>query len=341
MRIPVLSIIIPIYNVESYLSTCLNSILHQTYTQWEAILVDDGSTDNSGEIARAYANKDNRFHYYKKPNGGLSSARNYGIDKSHGYYIIFVDSDDYWISETCLSELIEKISKNDLDVVRGEYIRVHNHGEIYEHNATTTRNKKDITSKGVIDSYEMMASAIQGEYFSWLFIFKRIVFNNIRFDEKRKFQEDIDFAIRLFCRNLRCGYIPTPFYAYRQREHSSIMTTPRLTNLYYSFSLSYVFWKYIDHLEDKRLKEEYIYNGIMMYYWTLETASQDIYYKHFKEIQNQAQLKELRKDAIEWIKQTKNKSFPIHFYFSPRNGARLFRLRRHIGSILRKLHLIK
>lgn len=97
MRIMVkFSIIIPIYNVERYLETCVNSILTQTYSDYEVILVDDGSPDRCGELCDHYAESDSRVKVVHKVNGGLSSARNAGLDIAMGEYVIFVDSDDYW-----------------------------------------------------------------------------------------------------------------------------------------------------------------------------------------------------------------------------------------------------
>ena len=94
MTTPVLSIIVPVYNVEKYLARCIDSILAQTFTDFELILVDDGSTDNSGEICDEYAGKDPRIIVIHKENGGVSSARNHGLDIARGEYITFVDSDD-------------------------------------------------------------------------------------------------------------------------------------------------------------------------------------------------------------------------------------------------------
>ena len=88
-------IIIPIYNIQQDLEKCLNSILRQTYGNFRAIMVDDGSTDQSSFIAKSFAAKDSRFEYYRKENGGLSDARNYGIAKASSEYLLFVDGDDF------------------------------------------------------------------------------------------------------------------------------------------------------------------------------------------------------------------------------------------------------
>lgn len=94
MENELISVIVPIYNVENYLRMCLDSIQNQTYKNFECLLINDGSPDNSAEICREYVAKDSRFRYFEKENGGVSSARNLGIERSEGVYITFVDSDD-------------------------------------------------------------------------------------------------------------------------------------------------------------------------------------------------------------------------------------------------------
>ena len=92
---PMISVIVPIYKVEKYLMRCIKSIQNQTYTNLEIILVDDGSPDCCGEICEEFAKQDKRIRVIHKENGGLSDARNYGVERSHGQYITFIDSDDY------------------------------------------------------------------------------------------------------------------------------------------------------------------------------------------------------------------------------------------------------
>ena len=102
------SIIVPVFNVEKYLRQCLDSILGQTFNQFEVIIVNDGSTDNSGAICQEYEARDNRIVYLEKENGGVSEARNLGLDFATSEYIIFIDSDD-WIEPTYVEVLYEKI----------------------------------------------------------------------------------------------------------------------------------------------------------------------------------------------------------------------------------------
>lgn len=132
-----ISVIVPIYNVENYLEKCVYSIINQSYKNLEIILVNDGSTDNSGNIADYFAKIDNRVKVFHKENGGLSDARNYGVNKANGNYIGFVDSDDY-INEKMYDHLYEIITAEDADVaecsfklVYDNHIRDFNNEEYY------------------------------------------------------------------------------------------------------------------------------------------------------------------------------------------------------------------
>ena len=112
-----ITIIIPIYNAEQYLNECLESVINQTYTEWECILINDGSSDNSEKICQYFINKDNRFIYYHQENQGLSLTRNRGIEEAKGEYIYFLDADDY-ISNNCIELLIKECIKyNNPDII--------------------------------------------------------------------------------------------------------------------------------------------------------------------------------------------------------------------------------
>lgn len=332
------SVIMPIYNVQMYLEECVNSVSAQTFKDIEILLIDDGSTDLSGKLCDEIALTDSRIRVFHKLNGGLSSARNYGIDKALGKYIIFLDSDDFWIKKDILSLMVEKANLGNLDVVRGEYINVDNRGNRLQTPIllATSLNFMNQT----FGSYEMMKYVINGYFFSGLFMFRKDSIDNLRFDENRKFQEDIDFAIKVFSKELKCGYIPVQFYAYRQRKNS-IMSTPRISNLEGSFTLCDVFHEYAYKVEDKRLTPYYLYRGIMMYYWTLETVASDLYIHQYKEIEKKLSLISRRKKVYNWTKQVPQYRFPIHIYVPPYIGVCLFRLRWWGGRILRTLKLRK
>ena len=118
------SIIIPVYNVESYLPECIESVLKQTYSHWELLLIDDGSSDGSPQICDEFQRKDSRIRAIHKENQGPSAARNLGIEIAGGDYIVFVDSDD-WIAPGMLEEMAGKIYRYQTDLVMCGYERVH------------------------------------------------------------------------------------------------------------------------------------------------------------------------------------------------------------------------
>ena len=117
-----ISVIIPVYNTESYIGICLESLVKQTYTNFEVLMIDDGSTDNSGKICQEYTESDSRFHYYRKEKGGVSSARNLGIEYSRGDYLTFVDSDD-WVEEDYLEVLYSTLVSESASVSISTYKR--------------------------------------------------------------------------------------------------------------------------------------------------------------------------------------------------------------------------
>ena len=119
---PIISIIVPVYNVEKLLENCINSIINQTYTFWELILIDDGSKDNSGNICNQYVQKDSRIHVIHQQNHGVSYARKVGVEASIGEWICFIDSDD-WIHEQFFTYLHRAITENAADIALCDFKR--------------------------------------------------------------------------------------------------------------------------------------------------------------------------------------------------------------------------
>ena len=214
---PLISVIVPIYNVEKYLARCVDSILSQTYGNLEIILVDDGSTDKSGIIADEYEKKDNRVRVIHKQNGGLSDARNCGIDAARGEYFGFVDSDDYIASdmyETLYEIMIRygaKISVCDkFDVIEGV-------DRVYEDTAEA--------EEFCTDAEEAMKIVLDGKRnyaYAWNKLYKREVFDGIRYP-KGKFIEDAFIILELFDAAERVAFTTAKKYYYLCRPNS-IMT---------------------------------------------------------------------------------------------------------------------
>lgn len=308
------SVIIPVYNVKDYLIDCLDSVATQSFANKEVILVDDGSTDNSGHICDVYATKHKDFRVIHKTNGGLSSARNRGIEEAHGKWLIFLDSDDVWSDHDCLQKLYSYAEKLTLDVLRFEYQAVN---EKLEYIEPRNYDKSNIEGR-VLNNYELVNWGISGEWFAVLYLLRKEAISSFKFNEHTKFQEDIDFYSRLFAsRELRCGYLDERMYLYRKRT-ASITTTARISNLEGSFSLCDVFYNESLKINDKRLKQLYIYNSVMMYYWTLQTVATEAFYPKRKEIVEQLGINDLRKNASIRKKQT---SIPCKYlpfiYLSP------------------------
>ena len=135
-----ISVIVPVYNVEKYLDKCINSLINQSYNNLEIILIDDGSTDNCGEICDKYALKDNRIKVIHKKNEGLSAARNLGISISKGDYIIFIDSDD-WVDKEILLKLLNLIKKYNSDIAVCDYLLTYDENEYIEKEEIYYKNK--------------------------------------------------------------------------------------------------------------------------------------------------------------------------------------------------------
>lgn len=182
------SIIVPIYNVEKYLPKCIESIIVQTYTNLEIILVNDGSPDNSRIICDEYSKKDHRIKVINKENGGLSDARNTGLDVATGDYISFIDSDDYIHEEYC-ETLLNLLKKFDADIAQCEFLKVYEKG-INNFNIETCAVEQKIT---VLSNKDVLNNLYNEHYIStvvvWNKLYKRELFEQIRFP-KGKVHED-------------------------------------------------------------------------------------------------------------------------------------------------------
>lgn len=219
MNNPLISIIVPIYNVENFLHTCVNSILAQTYDRMEIILVNDGSPDRCGLICDEYAVKDSRVFVIHKENGGLSDARNAGLEIAKGEYVWFVDSDDYILCD-CLSDLVLEISNNSLDLLSFGFQKVTPEGEnlptIINYNTNTT----------VIDGIEMLNNFIIISN-AWMYIYKKeiITDNNLKFI-KGIYHEDEAFTTVYISYAKRYKHLENIVaYAYLSRPDSIINTS--------------------------------------------------------------------------------------------------------------------
>ncbi len=209
-----ISVIVPIYNLADCLQNCLDSLLHQDFQNTEYILVDDGSLDNSLDICNKYASIDKRFLVVHKKNGGLSSARNAGIEMSHGEWIVFVDGDDS-LNERALSTIHSFIEKGDSDIYMYGHRRLRNNRSLYY---------KKCPPKKIFESPNEFIKSGTYQHPSWSYIYKRsiIVKNRILFTVGLKYCEDQDFLSRLFYHIQTIETIPICLYNYISREGSIV-----------------------------------------------------------------------------------------------------------------------
>lgn len=208
-----ISIIVPVYNVEKYIEQCLDSLVNQTYKNTEIIIVDDGATDNSGAIADTYAEKYNYVKVIHTENGGLSSARNIGIENSTGQYITFVDSDD-WIDFNLIEHLVNILIDNDCDFV--------SYGLLKEYDTVTEQNYKMVSfinyNQKQIFNHILNDNSIAG--YACNKLFSREIIGDDRFDETLLSCEDIDFCVRIAAKSLKAVHVDANFYHYRQHTNS-------------------------------------------------------------------------------------------------------------------------
>ena len=218
---PLISIIIPIYNVRDYLKRCFDTISSQTYTNLEAIVIDDGSTDGSGDICDLYAAKDSRFKVFHKQNGGVSSARNMGLQYARGEWVTFCDSDD-GLFDNALSLLVSCV-ETGIDSVCAGYVKLH----VKQKKVLRRTRKFDKVSlereQALMDFYRpTLGKVFNGYIINRLFNNAIIQENHLRFREDIFIKEDGLFLVQYLCscKGLHT-YIPNPIYKYCVRSGSA------------------------------------------------------------------------------------------------------------------------
>lgn len=208
------SIIIPVYNVEKYIEKCLESIYNQTYSKYEVIIINDGSPDNSEQLIKKYIKNKNNFKCYKKENGGLSDARNYGLQYVTGDYIIFVDSDDF-LEKDLLKNINQKLKQKKYDIVRYGLKVVDEEGNeikdvisISDENQTKEKAIKDILQNEFVEP-------------AWLYAYNTKMWKKHSFlYPKGKIHEDYGLTPIILDKVKSIGFISYNGYNYVQRENS-------------------------------------------------------------------------------------------------------------------------
>ena len=256
-----ISIVIPVYNAEKYLEQCLNSIKNQTYKNFEVILVNDGSIDNSESICKAFVESDTRFRYYLKANGGASSARNLGLDNVTGEYITFIDADD-WVDENHLEVLINNIKENNSDMAVSSIkkfdnvskfgFRVHSKQEKYLLNYNKLNREEFLVILPKLihasNSYKIAVSKL----------FKKELLSDVRFDESIVYGEDLEFFFKIYNNISSISYVDEVSYIYRLYDES---TSSKFGQLYIEQELG-IYKKMYEKIEELGLPTIHYYNTI-------------------------------------------------------------------------------
>lgn len=266
-----ISVIIPIYNAEKYLSKCLKSIQQQTNKDFEVILVDDGSTDQSDQICREFADTDNRFYYFRKTNGGTSSARNYGLKMAKGNWILFVDADD-WLSADYLTLTPYE---QQYDIIQKSFIE--------EFNGNRSGKKYLIKKRWSTKDKEQLYQFFVSERTNALwdkFISRKLIGDQL-FDESLRIGEDLIFFIGLIQKAQSYIHSTTGCYHYMIHDASIMQQMKKNTSQsvenYFSL-LSYI---------KKATQNPYLYSGICARFNTIQL------YRNRKNL-NQKQIQQLK-----------------------------------------------
>jgi len=269
-----ISVIVPVYNVEKYLEKCIDSILSQTFKNFEVILVDDGSTDSCGIICDEYERLDNRVKVIHKINGGLSSARNSGLEIASGEYVAFVDSDD-WIDKNMYQELYNEAKKNNADIVQCKFIKAK------DENVSIYNN--ELNEVEVIGNLDALCNLYNEKCIetvvTWNKLYKRYLFNDIVFPNG-KIHEDQFTTYKLLYKANNVVLVDQAFYYYRQTPNSIMNSDFNMSRL--------------DFLEalDQRLEFFKKINNELLYKQTIKTYVNILkeYYFKCKNSKNEEQI---------------------------------------------------
>jgi glycosyltransferase involved in cell wall biosynthesis len=211
-----ISIIVPVYNVEKYVKRCVDSIISQSYSDWELLLVDDGSTDNSGLICEEYTKKDSRIKCFHKSNGGQASARNFGLEKAKGDYISFLDSDD-WLSGSFFTVTMSELVNNDADIVTTNYYLYYDSNNIKpvfnQTKKTVICNNREAMKRLLLNNGTSSSVCSR--------LYKKSLLQGVRFQDGMLF-EDAAISYQYFLKANKVVFISEPLMYYLQREGSTM-----------------------------------------------------------------------------------------------------------------------
>ncbi len=314
-----ISVIVPVYNVEKYLKRCLDSLVNQTLKEIEIIVVNDGSPDESEKIILEYLEKYRNIKYYKKENAGLSVARNYGISKSSGEYIAFVDSDDY-VDTSMLQKMYEKAKEKDYDVVACSVSMVLDDGKYISTVKTGLKNDNSDIKENMITIYPS----------AWNKIYKKELFDKVLF-KKNVWFEDVEFLYRLFPYINNIGIVNESLYYYVQRDGAITKTyDKRLYDYIKNWNSILEFYKNNNFYDEYKKELEYCY--VRYLYATFIKRSINLSKKEFD-----SAVLEARSNVEKNFKNyRKNK-----YFYKSLKGIYLILFNKYLANIYYKISNIK
>ena len=316
MSEPLLSVIIPVYQVEKYIGQCLDSVVGQTYTNLDIILVDDGGTDSSVDICREYQKKDNRIRIISQENGGLSKARNVGVAHAQAELITFIDSDDY-IHPQMFATMVPYLQEHNLDII----------------SCTSTRKNvviKEMIGTGKLECYDHRTAVSMGlrddNVSAWGKIYKKELLEKVQFPVGRVF-EDLGTLYKIFNECHKVGWLDYQFYHYIKRENSITQRSFRVKPKYDSLYLNH---EKIAFATEHGYTEElqYIHGEIIKNAMSLLTvfySNTDLILDYPQEYEDTKQwLSEAMQDTIAWERLRKKERILWWLYNNCGTGFTLF-----------------
>lgn len=318
-----ISVIIPVYNIEKYLRACIDSVLAQTYKNWELILIDDGATDSSGLICDEYANVDSRVKVFHQKNGGRSAARNAGLNSATGSFVMFVDGDD-WIDPDCLEKAYVALSKHEASMA---VFRCRNiYSDYVEDNSTD--DKIFMEQSEPLEFYVKGHAGYQNFNAVWGKLYAEELLRDIRFVEN-KYYEDVMFMTKVYAACKRCVYLNQAYYNYNIATENSI-TFLGVNELTFRDEIP-IFNEKEQFLRDMGrvdLAEEYAYfkfQRLLTYYRDCIEAGEKAYAKRIAEAVKQ------ERDKVKYIC---NQEFVSAFY---KLYLRIFLIQPYLGLMYEKM----
>lgn len=319
------SVIIPVYNVKSYLKRCVESVLNQSYKNIEIVLVDDGSTDESGKMCDDLSNEYKRIQVFHKPNGGLGSARNYGIEHTKGDYILFLDSDDY-IEHNTIEEMIKY---SDYDIVCCGFDRV-------------DEETKKIYSKEMIgmsfDELYVNDETINETAFlspsGWGKLIKRDLIGTTRFSSNKKSIEDTLFYLEIIPKTKKIKYVKEILWHYTVRKNSLIMALTEEKADLFEKELLDIKQKYI---ECNYSKEKLNFLTVETFIHNCISIPSRLY--NNKDVKIRHRLKHIKRYMNENFKEWNKVKFNIKGQFIKKVGLHIVRFMYKINIFVLFLHV--